>query len=68
MGVAIAIWFYRHPDSHYRPEREGRAVPLTDHERKMNYHRSKQDELNSMGLSGFWVDRRYFGRFKGPRD
>jgi len=66
--IGIVIWFYSHPDNYRDIERELYKGPLTPHEARREHERAKQNELNGIGLSGYWVSRRYFGRFKGPRD
>lgn len=40
----------------------------TAHEMKMERDRYKLAELNRLGLSGYWVNRRHYGRFKGLGD
>ena len=65
--AGIVVWFYRGPDL-YNPEKEGRMMPMTEHEARLNWERSKQDELDRIRLSGYWVDRRWYGRFRGPND
>ncbi|HSA35817.1 MAG TPA: hypothetical protein P5202_04545 [Methanomassiliicoccales archaeon] len=62
--TAIVIWFYRHPDGYYGHEGSMRGSPRTEHERRVENDQAIQAERNSIGLSGYWVDRRFFGRFK----
>ena len=66
--TAIAIWFYSHPDGYSGYEREPSKGPRTQHEMEKERRQVKQAELNRISLSGYWVNRRYFGRFKGPED
>ena len=66
--TAIAIWFYSHPDGYSGHDGEISKGPRTQHEMERERKRSQQAELNRIGLSGYWVNRRYFGRFKGPED
>jgi len=66
--TAIAIWFYSHPDGYFGHDGELSKGPRTQHEMRRERYSAKQAELNRIGLSGFWVNRRNFGRFKGPED
>ncbi|NLX47326.1 MAG: hypothetical protein GXY70_04055 [Euryarchaeota archaeon] len=66
--TAIAIWLYSHPDGCSGHEGEPPKGPRTQHEMGRERRRSQQAELNIIGLSGYWVNRRSFGRFNGPGD
>jgi hypothetical protein len=61
---AIVIWFYRHPDGYHGHDGAITRGPRNEHERQVENDQAIQAERNSAGLSGYWVDRRYFGRFK----
>jgi len=66
--IGIAVWFYRSPENNWDMEGRPASGPRTEHETRTELERSKLQESNSISLSGYWVDRQYFGRFKGPKD
>jgi len=66
--TGIMVWFYRHPDGDRDRAGTQTIGPRTPHEIGKERDMAAQNELNRIGLSGYWVDRRYFGRFKGPKD
>ncbi|MCE5261158.1 MAG: hypothetical protein LLG21_04155 [Euryarchaeota archaeon] len=66
--TGIMVWFYRHPDGDRDRAGTQTIGPRTPHEIGKERDMAAQNELNRIGLSGYWVDRRYFGRFRGPKD
>jgi len=66
--MGMAVWFNRPPDGDRGRAGTQPMGPRTPYEWGREHNMAKQNELNRMGLSGYWVDRRYFGRSRGPED